>query len=107
MKETPKSLIALLVSVAAVVSVSDRSLGGSISYDVGIFQNGNASYGYLPQFDPSLGPLHFITYSGTVEVFNEVYFREAVTSVYYYGPIQLDVDVQTILGPVVSGTQSV
>ncbi len=66
MKEARKSLIVLLVSSTAVFGAQYRAAGGSISYVVSVdskLQNGS-----FPQFDPSLGPLNSITYSGNVNV---------------------------------------
>ena len=80
MKKARKSLIVLLVSllvgVTAALSVSDRSLGGSIScYDVNIKEEGpGSSYGFLPQFDPSLGSLNSVTYTGSLDLQSLFFF---------------------------------
>ncbi len=86
MKKARKSLtvlfVSLLVGFTAVVTVPDRSLGGSISYVVD-GEGGMVQSGFLPQFDPSLGSLTGVTYSGNVEVFSELGLDEPQSSVSY------------------------
>jgi hypothetical protein len=92
MKEARKSLtvllVSLLVSVTAAVTDPDRSLGGFISYNVDVVYNGQT--GFLPQFDPSLGSLTSVTYSGNVGVFNDFLFDQLQSSVSYDAAAQFD-----------------
>jgi len=114
MKKARKSLIvflvSLLVGVTAALTVPDRSLGGSISYDVGIHQEGpGGSYGFLPQFDPSLGTLNSVSYTGRLDAEAEFFFAEPQGTVNYTGPVYVYLsgsDEPDIVGPVVSGTQA-
>jgi hypothetical protein len=104
MKEARKSLIVLLVSSTAVFGAQYRAVGGSISYVVSVdskLQNGS-----FPQFDPSLGPLNSITYSGNVNVgvlpafVPGIEFDEPVSSLSYNGLFQF------LLGTTSNGTIS-
>ncbi len=83
MEKARKSLTVLLVGFAAVVTVPDRSLGGSISYTVDAVGNGYVQLGFLPQFDPSLGTLTAVTYSGTETVYTEFVLDQLQSSVSY------------------------
>lgn len=108
MRYTRKSLIVLLAGLGAVLTVTDRSLGGSLSYYV---TGSNRSPGYLPQSDPSYGPLTSITYSGSVEAMSLYLFNEPVSSVAYEASAEISLinlapysTIATIVVPEVSGT---
>ena len=111
MKKARKSLIVLLVSllvgVTAALAVPDRSLGGSISYDVNMMSVGpSSSFGFLPQFDPSLGTLLSVTYTGSLNLEAEFFLTEPQSTVNYTGPVDVSMNGEFVIGgPVVSGTQ--
>src|SRR5271166_5831703 len=121
MKKARKSLIvflvSLLVGVTAALTVPDRSLGGSISYDVSIGGDGpDVSYGFLPQFDPSLGPLNSVTYTGSLGLQSLFFFSDVTqaVNVNYTGPVYVYLAgpgssplEPVIVWPVVSGTQAI
>jgi len=70
----------------------------------------NTQTGFLPQFDPSLGPLNSITYSGNVNVGAEFVFDEPQSSVSYAAHLQfflisISNEIYSF-GPVVSGTET-
>ena len=95
MKNARKSLTVLLVSFVAVLAAPDRSQGGSISYVV--YLNSFEQTGYLPQFDPSLGPLTGISYAGSVGAGSELEFYQPQSSVTYSVYMQL-----LLIGPGIS-----
>ncbi len=121
MKKARKSLIvflvSLLVGVTAALTVPDRSLGGSISYDVSIEGDGpDVSYGFLPQFDPNLGPLNSVIYTGSLGLQSLFFFSDVTqaVNVNYTGPVYVYLAgpgssplEPLIVGPVVSGTQAI
>jgi hypothetical protein len=73
MRNTRRSLVVLLVGLAAVLTVRDRSLGGSISYNESV--DSETQSGFLPQLNPGFGPLQSLTYAGTISVGNEFGFQ--------------------------------
>jgi len=105
MKKARKSLSVLLVSLAAALAMPSRSQAGSITYEVLIQHFGPDSFAFVPQFDPSLGPLQSVTIAGGWSVAADVILAEPESSVYYYGPMALALLDQIVYGPVVSGTQ--
>jgi hypothetical protein len=81
MRNSRRSLVVLFVSLTAALTVPDRARGGSITYDVGT--NSITQSGYLPQFDPSLGQLTSITYSGSAGYAGDFLLAQPQSSVTY------------------------
>jgi hypothetical protein len=85
MKKAKKSLTALFVSLilgaTAIVAGPDQLPGGTISY--GVHTESQAQAGFLPQFDPTLGTLTDVTYSGNAGVGQEFLLPEPHSGVSY------------------------
>jgi len=66
------------------------------------------SYGLLPQFNPSLGTLNSVTYTGSLNLEAEFFLTEPQSAVTYGGPIDvyLGFAPPSIVGPNLSGTQA-
>ena len=109
MKNVLKNLIVLIVGLASVLAVPDRSLGGQISFEV-TFQSGGpeVSYGYFPQFAGSPGSLDAIYYSGNLGGGSVNTFQEPQSSVSYSATVGIFFSNSDyfFLGPVVQGTET-
>jgi hypothetical protein len=65
-KKATSPFVGLLLGLTAIVMGPERLPGGSISYSTGV--NSMTQSGRVPQFDPTLGTLTDVTYSGTASV---------------------------------------
>lgn len=85
MKKARKSqtvlFVSLILGAMAIVAGSDRLPGGTISYGVGT--DSHLQAGFLPPFDPTLGTLTDVTYSGTATAFKDFRLQEPQASVSY------------------------
>ena len=62
--------------------------------------------GSLPQFDPSLGPLNSVTYTGRLDLQSLFFFAEPQSAVNYTGTVYVLFNGEFVItGPVVSGTR--
>lgn len=87
MQSTRRSLVVLLVGLAAVLTFPDRSVGGSISYNVSV--DSETQSGFLPQLNPGFGLLQSVTYAGTISVGNEFGFQTPQSNASYQASTNL------------------